>query len=174
MAVATALHHNLPSVGCLKAAAGRSSLCVRTRVCSLSLLSLSSRILTQEAAAGSFRRVFGPLRRGGQPQRSTSVRVKVAGVLGVYMDAQNVHCRSITCSPPPPPRRKGPKTRRKPPPAPSCTSSSSRRRASIRAHAHAQSHRPTTAFEHRTEGKFRWWGIDNSQLLSDPSFALSM
>jgi hypothetical protein len=37
-------------------------LCVRTRVCSLSLLSLSSRILTQEVAAGGFRRVFGPLR----------------------------------------------------------------------------------------------------------------
>ena len=77
VAVAATLHHNLPSVGCLKAAAGRSSLCVRTRVCSLSLLSLSSRILTQEVAAGGFRRVFGPLRRGGQPQRSTSVAVRV-------------------------------------------------------------------------------------------------
>ena len=55
-----------------RAAVGRSSLCVRTHVCSLSVSSLSSRILTQEAAAGGFRRVFGPVRRGGQPQRSNT------------------------------------------------------------------------------------------------------
>ena len=42
------LQQNLSSVGCLKAAAGRSSLRVRTRVYSLSLLSLSSRILTHK------------------------------------------------------------------------------------------------------------------------------
>jgi hypothetical protein len=56
------LHKNLSLVGCSRAAVGRSSLCVRARVCSLSLLSLSSRILTQEVAAGGFRRVFGALR----------------------------------------------------------------------------------------------------------------
>ena len=113
------LQQNLSSVGCSRAGVGRPSLCVRARVYSLSLLSLSSRSLTQEAAAGGFRRVFGALRRGGQPQRSTSVRAKVAGVVGVYLDAQNVHYRSDKCSPPPPPR-KAPKTRRKPPAAASC------------------------------------------------------
>jgi hypothetical protein len=62
------LHENLSSVGCSRAGVGRPSLRVRARVCSLSLLSLSSRNLTQEAAACGFRRVFGALRRGGQPQ----------------------------------------------------------------------------------------------------------
>ena len=42
------LHQNLSSVGCSRAGVGRSSLCVRARVYSLSLLSLSSRSLTQE------------------------------------------------------------------------------------------------------------------------------
>jgi hypothetical protein len=46
------LHQNLSSLGCSRAGVGWSSLCVRARVYSLSLLSLSSRILTQEAAAG--------------------------------------------------------------------------------------------------------------------------
>ena len=59
------LHENLSSVGCSRAGVGRPSLRVRARVCSLSLLSLSSRSLTQEAAACGFRRVFGALRRGG-------------------------------------------------------------------------------------------------------------
>ena len=84
------LQQNLSSVGCSRAGVGRSSLRVRARVYSLSLSSLSSRILTQEAAAGGFRRVFGPLRRGEQPQRPTSVRAKVAGVPGVYLNAQHV------------------------------------------------------------------------------------
>ena len=59
------LQQNLSSVGCSRAGVGRPSLRVHARVCSLSLLSLSSRSLTQEAAAGGFRRVFGALRRGG-------------------------------------------------------------------------------------------------------------
>ena len=59
------LQQNLSSVGCSRAGVGRPSLRVRARVYSLSLLSLSSRSLTQEAAAGGFRRIFGALRRGG-------------------------------------------------------------------------------------------------------------
>ena len=140
-------------------------MCVHARVYSLSLLSLSSRSLTQEVAAGGFRRVFGALRRGGQPQRSTSVRAKVVGVVGVYLDAQHVHYRSDTCSPPPPPRRKAPKTRRKPPAAASCVKlrelklkrESEQTRACTR-----KLGRPTPALEHPTDDKFCWSGGGNS------------
>ena len=46
----------------------------------------------------SGQRVCGPLRGGGESRQSTSVHMKVAGVLGVCWDAKNVHCWFVTCS----------------------------------------------------------------------------
>jgi hypothetical protein len=70
VAVATATPSQLAVSGVPEGRGGSIELvCARTRLLSLSLLSLSSRILTQEAAAGGFRRVFGPLRRGAMQKQ---------------------------------------------------------------------------------------------------------